>query len=181
MCNNRCRPSRTSRPWACRCVGIKEKHARLNRRPWTLCVIPECRGKEFSKEKVSQQVGIQWKMPLCYPAAHADKEERQQWRVSTKQNPFSQRTRAHARCLSDRSKPHYMFSMSRLKASTAAECQRPDRVFLNTTRADNNNNNTTTKLSDALKGLNTPTVSNKSFWKLFDYFFFFLSLLQLSG
>lgn len=57
MCNNRCRPSRTSRPWACRCVGIKEKHARLNLRPWTLRVITECRGKAFSKEKASQQVG----------------------------------------------------------------------------------------------------------------------------
>lgn len=69
MCNNRCRPSRTSRPWACRCVGIKEKHARLNLRPWTLCVITECRGKAFSKEKASQQVGCTCTMFVCQQQA----------------------------------------------------------------------------------------------------------------
>lgn len=69
MCNNRCRPPRTSRPWACRCVGIKEKHARLNLRPWTLCVITECRGKAFSKEKASQQAGCTCTMFVCQQQA----------------------------------------------------------------------------------------------------------------
>lgn len=107
MCNNPCRPSRTSRPWACRCVGIKEKHARLNLRPWTLCVITECRGKAFSKEKASQQVGCTCTMFVCLQASlhvfHLQAKSLHSSRMSKTWQGFSQhnsrrRQQQHTNC-----------------------------------------------------------------------------------